>query len=119
MSQLVRLRVKVPEGELRHVAEAGRLILLARYEGRLFALDDWCNHAGCLLSQGRIEADAAGRPLVLCPCHEIGFDLESGKNATSPGICGDQEPFSVREEPDGVVVELPDARGVDGGSRGA
>jgi 3-phenylpropionate/trans-cinnamate dioxygenase ferredoxin subunit len=28
--------------------------------------------------------------LVICPCHEVGFDLDSGRNMTSPGVCDDQ-----------------------------
>ena len=69
------------EGELRGYAVGRRNVLVACVGGKVKALDDWCNHAGCLLSGGRLEANT-----VVCPCHEIGFDLDTGKNVTSPGV---------------------------------
>lgn len=86
------------EGELRGYAVGTRNVLVACVGGRLKALDDWCNHAGCLLSGGRLEQN-----LVVCPCHEIGFDLDSGKNATSPGVADDQPAFRLEIE-DGTIV---------------
>jgi 3-phenylpropionate/trans-cinnamate dioxygenase ferredoxin subunit len=73
-------------------------VLVARVGGRLKALDNACNHAGCLLSGGWLE-----RNQVVCPCHEIGFDLDTGKNVTSPGIADDQPAFPL-EIVDGQVV---------------
>lgn len=91
------------EGELRGYAVGKRNVLVACVAGRLKALDDWCNHAGCLLSGGHLE-----RNTVVCPCHEVGFDLDSGKNVTSPGVAGDQPAYSTQVE-DGqlVVVDFP------------
>ena len=51
----------------------GHYLLVVRRGGRLWALDDWCNHAGCLLSEGRVEADR-----VVCPCHDAAFRLADG-----------------------------------------
>jgi 3-phenylpropionate/trans-cinnamate dioxygenase ferredoxin subunit len=41
----------------------------------------------------------------VCPCHEVGFDLATGKNVTSPGIAGDQRVYPI-EIVDGQVVVL-------------
>lgn len=81
------------EGELRGYAIGKRNVLIACVGGRFKALDDWCNHAGCLLSGGRVEKN-----MVICPCHEIGFDLDSGKNATSPGVADDQPAYATHVE---------------------
>lgn len=91
------------EGELRGVEVEKRMVLLARDGGRTFALDNWCNHAGCLLSGGRIE-----RSLVICPCHEVGFELCSGRVATKPVLCEDQQRFEVEERDGQLWIELPD-----------
>ena len=89
----------VKEGELRAV-EVGTLnVCVARVQGRLKALDDWCNHAGCLLSGGRLEGN-----MVVCPCHEVGFDMDTGANLTSPGVCDDQTAFKVTEEDGNMVL---------------
>jgi len=105
LTKLVRLGVPdLKEGELRGYepeGEGGRLVCLAKVDGQYRAVDDWCNHAGCLLSAGWI-ARKEGRAMVVCPCHEIGFDLETGKNLVAPAICGDQQPFRVVEK-DGVL----------------
>jgi 3-phenylpropionate/trans-cinnamate dioxygenase ferredoxin subunit len=77
-----------------------RRVLVARVGGRLKAMDDWCNHAGCSLSRGRLEGNT-----VVCPCHEIGFDLDSGKNVTSRGLSGDQPVYPL-ELFDGQLVLL-------------
>ncbi len=92
------------EGQLKGYPVGRRNVLIARVGGAYKALDDWCNHAGCLLSGGTLEGN-----LVVCPCHEVGFDLDSGKNVTSPGICDDQPAFRVEVE-DGqlyVVGDVP------------
>lgn len=91
------------EGELRGYAVGKRNLLVACVGGRVKALDDWCNHAGCLLSGGRLEENT-----VVCPCHEVGFDLDSGKNVTSPGVCDDQPAYSTEvEEGQLVVIDFP------------
>ena len=91
------------EGELRVYPVGTRQVLVVRVGGRLKAMDDWCNHAGCSLSGGRIEENT-----IVCPCHEIGFDLDSGKNVTSEGLALDQPTYRI-ELVDGqlVVVGVP------------
>jgi 3-phenylpropionate/trans-cinnamate dioxygenase ferredoxin subunit len=88
------------EGELRGYDLGRRAVCVARVGGRYKALDDWCNHAGCLLSGGRVEGN-----LVVCPCHEVGFDLDSGANMTSPGVCGDQPTCPVTVVDGRIVLD--------------
>ena len=75
-------------------------VLVAKVGGKYKSLDDWCNHAGCLLSGGRLA-----KSLVICPCHEVGFSMDTGKNMTSPGVCGDQDAFKVRVENGQLILE--------------
>lgn len=88
------------EGELRSYAVGKRAVLVCKVGGRYKAMDDWCNHAGCLLSGGRIEEN-----MVVCPCHEIGFDLDTGQNVTSPGVADDQPAFKAEIEDGQIVIE--------------
>lgn len=88
--------------EMRGLDLGDRLVLISRVDGRWCAIDDWCNHAGCQLSTGRRE----GR-IVICPCHDIGFDLATGRNVNAPEIAGDQPAFAV-EEIDGKLVLVLD-----------
>jgi 3-phenylpropionate/trans-cinnamate dioxygenase ferredoxin subunit len=90
------------EGALRGVElPDGRLVLVARARGAFHALDDVCNHAGCLLSQGRLED---GR--VVCPCHDAAFDLRTGA-VDDPEFCGDQRTYRVVVDGDALFLEEP------------
>ncbi|MDQ3263703.1 MAG: Rieske (2Fe-2S) protein [Myxococcota bacterium] len=86
------------DNEMRGFAVGKRNVIVARIHGQYVALDDWCNHAGCLLSGGYLE-----EKLVICPCHEVGFDMETGKNVTSPGVCDDQPVVKIVEK-DGQLI---------------
>ncbi|HLT32023.1 MAG TPA: Rieske 2Fe-2S domain-containing protein [Myxococcaceae bacterium] len=88
------------EDELRGYEVGQRNVLVARIGGRYKALDDWCNHAGCLLSGGHLEGN-----MVVCPCHEVGFDMDTGANLTSPGVCDDQPTVKVSVEDAQLVLE--------------
>lgn len=92
---------EIDEGELRSFRVGDRYVLVTRVSGALHAIDDVCNHAGCLLSGGWLE----GREVV-CPCHEYRFDVTTGRNVTFPRLCGDQPVLPLRVEDGEVVVDL-------------
>ena len=35
---------------------------------------------------------------MVCPCHEVGFDMDTGQNVTSPGVADDQPVVKVEVE---------------------
>ncbi len=85
------------EGEILGARDGERYLVLARIGGEVFALDAWCNHAGCLLSDGFLTDDA-----VMCPCHAVAFRMSDGRVLTTPRICEDQSTLPV-EERGGVI----------------
>jgi len=90
------------EGEMRGFRLAGeRHVLLVRLGGALHGLEDRCNHAGCLLSEGRLRANE-----VVCPCHEMTFDVRSGALTCTPRLCDDQRAYPVVVEGGKVWVEV-------------
>jgi 3-phenylpropionate/trans-cinnamate dioxygenase ferredoxin subunit len=91
------------EGELRGLEVGERLVLLARLHDRITAMDDSCNHAGCLLSGGWVNEK---KRAVVCPCHEYAFELGTGRNVTRPVLCDDQRSFQVRIEAGRVMILL-------------
>jgi 3-phenylpropionate/trans-cinnamate dioxygenase ferredoxin subunit len=87
-------RADLPDGEMRGVElPDGRFVLLARVGGALHAIEDVCNHQGCLLSEGRLEGVR-----VVCPCHEMNFDVRDGVAKTDPPLCDDQRAYRVIED---------------------
>lgn len=94
------------EKELRGYEVGKSSVCVAKINGRYKGIDDWCNHGGCLLSGGHLEGN-----MVVCPCHEVGFDMDTGKNVTSPGVCDDQPAMSVSVEDGELVVDVPEENG--------
>jgi 3-phenylpropionate/trans-cinnamate dioxygenase ferredoxin subunit len=61
-------------------ADAGGIaVALARVDGAWYAVETWCTHAECPLSDGWIEGAA-----IRCPCHGSLFDLATGDVLEGP-----------------------------------
>lgn len=58
---------------MRTVTVAGRRVVIARLEGRLFAFSPLCPHAG-----GPMERAEVSGTVVSCPLHAWRFDLDKG-----------------------------------------
>lgn len=68
-------------------------VLLSNIDGQYYAIDDWCNHAGCLLSRGPLEGE-----IIVCHCHYAEFNAKTGALISVPRICEDQARYEVRIE---------------------
>jgi nitrite reductase (NADH) small subunit/3-phenylpropionate/trans-cinnamate dioxygenase ferredoxin subunit len=66
---------EIPEGQGRLIEVEGRLIAVYQSEGRYYATDDACPHAGAPLSDGLV-ADGT----VICTWHGWQFSLEDGRH---------------------------------------
>ena len=86
-------------GEKRLVRVAGRDICLIMSEGKLYALDDHCTHAGCSLADAG-EADGSE---IECTCHGSRFALATGAVTASPADAP-LERFDVRVENDRILI---------------
>ncbi len=69
------------EGEMRRVVVDGGRVLLARRNGRLFAINEVCSHLGGPLAEGKFE-DCT----VQCPWHGSRFSLEDGSVIDGPAV---------------------------------
>lgn len=75
------------------VVEVGRVpVLLLRQGGQVFALEEWCPHAGGPLAEGTFEGDT-----VTCPWHGSCFRLSDGRPLHGPAAVN-APTFEVREE---------------------
>jgi nitrite reductase/ring-hydroxylating ferredoxin subunit len=103
---LVARLSELAPGRLRRVEVGGRLLLLARVAGEVFAMDDDCTHISGALDQGEL-CDYT----LTCPIHLARFDIRDGHVARGPA----REPlptYAVRIEGDAVFVAAPDALGL-------
>jgi nitrite reductase/ring-hydroxylating ferredoxin subunit/uncharacterized membrane protein len=75
----------------------GSAIMLVKHDGEVFALDDVCAHAGCPLSQGRLQGDA-----IVCACHGSTYRLRDGAVLHGPSPFS-QPSLDVRID-DGMIA---------------
>ncbi len=97
---LCRLSEAPAEGEVVEAEVEGTSICLARLNGNLSALDNWCPHRQGPLGQGWLEGDA-----VICPWHSWAFNLQTG--TADPPERAQVKVFPVRIEGEDVFIELP------------
>lgn len=64
---------QLPEGGRWMLRRAGLEVALFNVQGRLYAIDDSCPHAGGSLVTGRLDGST-----VTCRAHGLRFDLGSG-----------------------------------------
>jgi nitrite reductase/ring-hydroxylating ferredoxin subunit len=69
----------VATGRMHVFDVAGTKVNVVNVDGRLFAFDDTCTHAGCSLSKGTLHGTT-----VTCPCHGSKFDVTSGAVVRGP-----------------------------------
>jgi len=85
------------------VVETGRVpVLLLRREGRVYAVEAWCPHAGGPLVEGTIEGLT-----VECPWHQSCFRLDDGRAINGPAT-SPLRTFDVREQDGRIAVQPSD-----------
>jgi len=67
-------------------------VMMVRHQGELYAMEDTCGHAGCPLSQGRLEDGS-----IVCACHGSTYRLADGAVLHGPSPFA-QPTFDVRVE---------------------
>ncbi|MEM1058247.1 MAG: Rieske 2Fe-2S domain-containing protein [Verrucomicrobiota bacterium] len=87
---------RLPPGGTASVNAAGHRIALFRVEGKVYALEDECPHAGAPLSEGWL-AGSAQAPEVVCPLHLWRFRLADGVGMAPRGCRVRAYPASERD----------------------
>ncbi len=95
---------EITDGDLKTVSANGVSVLLVRYDGKIYALEDCCTHDGAELSDGDLVEGQ-----VQCSRHGARFDLKTGEATQMPAIVG-IETFKV-EIRDGDVYVAVNKRG--------
>ena len=83
------------------VRPEGKEIALFYVEGRVYAIDNKCPHAGSSLCNGKLDGF-----VVQCPAHGMRFDLRTGEMPGNPGM--HVRSYAVRAEGKDCSLELPD-----------
>lgn len=67
------------EGDMVPMDVAGRLVLVCMVDGRFYAVDGLCPHAGQSLATGRLQGFE-----LHCPLHRARFDVRDGRVLSGP-----------------------------------
>jgi 3-phenylpropionate/trans-cinnamate dioxygenase ferredoxin subunit len=67
------------EGKMKLVSVKGTPVLLIKQKGSIFAIDNRCPHMSCGFSGGTLDG-----LVIVCPCHDWRFNLESGEYEEEP-----------------------------------
>jgi nitrite reductase/ring-hydroxylating ferredoxin subunit len=99
---------EVPTGTMKSYSAGGKQILIADIDGKLYAIDDVCTHAGGDLSKGKLEGK-----IVTCPRHGSKFDVTTGKCISGPKIAflrlktKDETAYEVKVEENKIKINVP------------
>ena len=89
------------DGEMRQVSVEGKEILLARVNGKFYAVGATCTHYGAPLVDGVLNGER-----LVCPWHHACFNITSGDLREPPAF--DALPrYDVKIENEHVVVRIP------------
>ena len=100
------------EGNVVEAEAEGISVCLARVNGELSAVSNWCPHRQGPLGQGWMEGNT-----VVCPWHAWSFDVRSGQS-----VFPEKEKiavFPVKVEGEQVLVEVAEAPRTEDGSGSA
>jgi nitrite reductase (NADH) small subunit len=81
------------------VFAGGREVAIFRVDGRLYALDNACQHVGGPLAEGFVEDGC-----VTCPWHEWRYRLDNGRRVDGGDLA--VATYAVRVEADEVWVQV-------------
>ena len=90
---------QVQPGQMKAFDVNGKFILVANWQGTLFATQDLCTHDGGTLSEGELIDGQ-----VECPRHGAHFDLQTGR-ATLPAPVPIKT-FQVKIEGEQILVAI-------------
>ena len=78
----------------------GKVFALFNIDGKFYAIDDTCTHAGGSLAEGAVAGT-----VVTCPWHGATFDIVTGAALTDPAYEGVKS-YSVKVEGDEIFIEI-------------
>lgn len=98
---------EVPTGTMKSYSVGGKQILIANIDGKLYAINGVCTHAGGDLSKGKLEGK-----IVTCPRHGSKFDVTTGKCISGPKIgflrfkTKDETAYEVKVEENRIKINV-------------
>ena len=78
----------------------GKVLAVFNVEGKFYAVDDTCTHAGASLAEGSVAGS-----VVTCPWHGATFDIKTGAALSDPAYEG-VKMYNVKVQGDDLLIEI-------------
>ncbi len=91
----------IPPGRMHKVVADGKDILVINTDGKFYAINDTCTHAGASLSEGILD-----ECIVTCGWHGAKFDCKTGKLSAFPSKIKDLQSYKIVLESDNIFLEV-------------
>jgi nitrite reductase/ring-hydroxylating ferredoxin subunit len=72
---------ELQEGKMKLVTVEGTPILIIKQQGKIFVIDNRCQHQACGFSGGTLDD-----LVIICPCHDWRFNLVTGEYEDEPAM---------------------------------
>jgi 3-phenylpropionate/trans-cinnamate dioxygenase ferredoxin component len=92
---------EIAEGIIKAVELNGVPIAIAKYDGKLYAIDDICTHDGGNLGEGNVISGQ-----VQCPRHGARFELKTGQVTRMPAVIGIST-YEIKIENGEIYIAIP------------
>jgi 3-phenylpropionate/trans-cinnamate dioxygenase ferredoxin subunit len=93
---------ELEEGKVKTIELKGQPIAIARYQGKIYAVDNICTHDGGHLGEGNVIQGQ-----IQCPRHGARFNLATGLVTRMPAVFGINT-YEVKIEDGQVYVAVPE-----------
>lgn len=90
---------EINEGKGKAVEVNGKEIALFNVEGKFYAIDNTCRHAGGPLGEGMLDGS-----IVTCPWHHWKYNIMTGASPVNPQVKVDA--YEVKVEGDDIKVKV-------------
>jgi nitrite reductase/ring-hydroxylating ferredoxin subunit len=99
--------VQVPPGTMKSFMVSGKKLLVTNIDGRFYAINSICTHAGGDLSKGKLDGN-----VVTCPRHGSRFDVTTGQALSGPKFgfvkfnTASEPSYAVKVEDGKIMVDI-------------
>ncbi len=92
---------EVQDGKLMHITAGGKEIVVTKWDGNYYAMDNVCAHAGADLHEGELNNNE-----LTCPWHGAKWDIKTGNLISFPQKLKPLQSHKISIEKDIVYVEI-------------
>jgi len=92
---------EVQDGKLMHITAGGKEIVVAKFDGNYYAMDNVCTHAGADLHEGELSNNE-----LTCPWHGAKWDIKTGNLISFPQKLKPLQSHKISIENETLYIEI-------------